>query len=209
MTTFRGIDLGALVPEYVLGTLPQADRRRIEEAMATSAELRTKIDEAREALADVAAESLSPVAPRVDVRARLFGALDGPDRFAPFFAELSRLLALPVEGVRAVLARIDEATAWVKLFPGVSLQTFTPGEGAHGREGNLLRLRPGAVFPRHEHLGPELGFVLEGAGHDEDGRIYHPGTAIHHDVTTRHQFYAGERRDLVILVLHHGVKLLG
>jgi len=99
--------------------------------------------------------------------------------------------------------------------PGISMFEFNPGAGAAGSQASILRLARGTTFPRHQHLGPERGFVLEGAGHDEDDaqpgarQEYGPGVLITHDTGTSHRFHAGDRRDLVLVVLHHGVKLLG
>jgi putative transcriptional regulator len=202
-------EFGTLVSDYVLGALPQDQRRRMEDAVKDSAELRQMVDEAKETLAAVAAHALTPVTPRPDLRARMLSGLDSGDRFRLFFAELSQLLALPVAAVRTLLAKVDDPSGWKKIFAGISMFEFNPGAGALGTQANILRLRPGVTFPRHQHLGAELGFVLEGAGHDEDGQIYGPGAAIPHQEGTSHTFHAGQNRDLVLVVLHNGVKLLG
>jgi hypothetical protein len=202
-------DFTALVPDYVLGALREDEQRRMEGAVEESDELRGLVDQAREALAAVAAHALAPVTPRPELRARMLASLEQPERFAPFFAELSRLLALPAAAVRTLLAKVDDPSGWKKLLPGISTFEFTPGVDAPGTLACILRLRPGTTFPRHQHLGPELGFVLEGAGHDEDGTLYGPGALVPHATDTNHEFHAGEHRDLVLVVLHSGVKLLG
>jgi putative transcriptional regulator len=209
-------DFGALVPDYVLGTLREDERRRMEDAVKDSQDLRRVVDEARETLAAMAARMLAPLTPRPDLRARMLAGLDEPERFRPFFAELSRLLALPVAAVRTLLAKVDDPSGWKKLVPGISMFEFNPGAGAAGNQASILRLAPGTTFPRHQHLGPELGFVLEGAGHDEGDdaqpgirQEYGPGVLIPQATGTSHRFHAGDRRDLVLVVLHNGVKLLG
>jgi len=52
-------------------------------------------------------------------------------------------------------------------FPGVEVKTLY--RDASGRVTSLTRLAPGAVLPRHRHVGLEQSFVLEGTLVDEDG----------------------------------------
>lgn len=194
-----------LAPDYVLGTIGADDKLRMERALAQSAALRREVDNTAEAFA-AAAAALPPVAgPPAEVRARLLNALEGPERFRPFFAELCRMLALPLETVRATLARIDGAAGWTTIRPGISLLRFAAGATLEGAEAALLRVAPGVSFPRHEHLGQELALVLEGGGHDE-GHAYTPGALVEHAAGSAHTFVAARDRDLVLVVLHRGVK---
>jgi putative transcriptional regulator len=177
--------------------------------MTARADIDDLFREHETALAEAAATVLEPVAPRPELRARLLADLEGPQRFRPFFAELGRLLALPVTALESLLARIDDVKSFRGVLPGIGMLSFTPGAGAAGREAAILRLGPGVRFPSHQHLGDELAFVLEGAGHDDDGQSYGPGATIAHAADTSHGFTAGARRDLVLVVLHSGIKLVG
>lgn len=204
-------DYDQLVPDYVLGFLSEADRRRMDAALAGSDALRREVDETREALAAASASALAPVTPHPTLRQRIVGQIDGVDRFRPFFAELARILELPIAAVRTLLAKIDDRAGWLPIKPGIWMFGFEPGQGPGDdgdRQANFLRLAPGAAFPRHQHLGPELAFVLEGAGHDEDGRRYGPGAIIAHPTGSAHGFHAGDRRDLCLVVVHHGITFL-
>jgi anti-sigma factor ChrR (cupin superfamily) len=131
-------------------------------------------------------------------------SLEGPERFAPFFAALSRLFDLPVAAIEALLARIDDARAWEASVPGVKLIDFTGGPRVAGADAGLVRLAPGAGFPRHRHLGHETTIVLEGTLID-GGRAYEPGAVVEHVVDSVHKCFAGPDRDLVTAVLHHGL----
>ncbi|HEU5393442.1 MAG TPA: cupin domain-containing protein, partial [Candidatus Methylomirabilis sp.] len=55
---------------------------------------------------------------------------------------------------------------WVKRWPGVHWKVLWE-EG--DRKVVLMRYDPGAVIPRHRHLGDEHIFVLEGAVADDTG----------------------------------------
>jgi hypothetical protein len=199
------IDPSELATSYVLGTLGPDDRRGVDEAVASTPALRREIDATAAALTQAVAASLPPVDPPPELRQRILASLDGPERFRGFFPELCRILALPVEAVRAVLGRIDDPAGWTAIRPGIARLKFAAGTALAGAEATLLRLGPGVVFPRHEHVGAEMALVLEGAGHDE-GHVYAPGQLIAHAPGTTHEFTAGELRDLVLVVVHHGVK---
>lgn len=147
---------------------------------------------------------LEPVAPAVEIRSRLMTCLDGPERFAPFFADLSRLFDLPADVIKRLLARLDDARAWADGVPGVKLFDFAPGPGAAGAGAGFVRLTPGARFPRHRHLGDETTIVVEGILVD-GGRPHGPGAVVHHEADSIHAYAAGPGRDLVVAVLHHGL----
>src|SRR5262245_65781929 len=129
-----------LIPEYVLGTLPEAEMREIEALVAESPSLRREVERVTEALVQ-SADALEPIAPPESLRARLVKTLTGPDRFEPFFATLSRLADLPLEGLRKVLTTIDEAAGWEPgPLPTIQIIHFAAGPRAFGADAGFLRL---------------------------------------------------------------------
>lgn len=57
---------------------------------------------------------------------------------------------------------------WVERRPGVFWKTlWEDAEGRH--KAILMRYEPGAVVPRHRHLGDEQIYVLEGSVADDAG----------------------------------------
>ncbi len=57
---------------------------------------------------------------------------------------------------------------WVERRPGVFWKVLWEApDGAH--KAILMRYEPGAVIPRHRHLGDEQIYVLEGSVADETG----------------------------------------
>jgi quercetin dioxygenase-like cupin family protein len=196
-------ELLQLLPEYVLGLLPEAQMNELGAIVAGSAEARREVDRLTEALA-ARAEALPPVEPSSALRKRLLDSVCSVDRFAPFLADLARLFDLSLEAIRRVLSRIDDATSWEQGLPGMELQHFQAGPRHATADAGLVRLRPGVTFPRHKHLGPEITFVLEGAMRDGD-RIYGPGAFVELAVDSVHDYGALNERDLVIAVVHHGI----
>lgn len=163
-----------------------------------------------EALSDDAllalVEALPPVAPRPELRARLLESLGTVDRFSPFLATLGELFDLPLAAMREVLGRIDDAAGFLTAMPGVRYQHFTPGPARAAAEAGLVLLEPGAVFPRHRHVGIERTFVLEGFMRDGDV-VHAPGSLVEHPPGTSHDYAATDTRPLAIIVLHHGIEL--
>ena len=67
---------------------------------------------------------------------------------------------------------------FTELRPGVEIhRLYGGGPGEDGPAAAILRYAPGATVPRHEHVGHEHIFVLEGAQLDEHG-VYGPGTLV-------------------------------
>lgn len=79
------------------------------------------------------------------------------------------------------------------------------GEG-EGPSAALLRYRPGAAVPVHEHSGFEHVFVLDGAQEDESGR-YAAGAFVVNPPGTRHRVWSAEGC-VALLVWERPVRLL-
>jgi hypothetical protein len=191
--------------EYVLGTLPPEEMAELDALCARDATVASEADELRAAFAAFAA-TLPPTAPSPQGRARLLAALQSPDRFAPFFATLGKLLQLPLDKVRAVIARIDIEATWEKGLPGIDSFHFDAGPSLAGADAGLLRFAPGAVFPRHRHIvGKEVTFVLEGQLID-GGITYGPGAVIEREMGSVHNVAASGERGLTTVVVHYGIE---
>jgi hypothetical protein len=204
-----------LIPEYLLGSLPREKQRELEALIAGSPRFRREVDAYAEALA-LGTDALAPVTPTAAVRGRLFETLAGPERFAPFFADLVALFELPLESIKKLLSRIDGIVKqpWETSLLGVELkgaELFHFGVGpklaAGGAAGGIVRIRPNVTFPMHSHNGNEVTYVLEG-GYCADGRTYGPGSRIEVTGDVVHDYRSAPGRDLIIAVLHRGVVMM-
>jgi anti-sigma factor ChrR (cupin superfamily) len=78
---------------------------------------------------------------------------------------------------------------WVEARPGVRQKRIWEDKTTE-RRALLARFEPGAMLPRHRHVGDELIFVIEGANADESGPVntgnmnYRPNGCVH-TVTTK------------------------
>jgi hypothetical protein len=193
-----------LLPEYMLGALPEAEMAEVERLLRASPELQGELDQLTLALAEVAG-SLGTVDPSPATRTRLMETVAGTERFAPFLAPLGHILDMSVEAVRAVLARIDDAASWLPGLPGMQLMHFDAGPRMRTADAGFIRLAPGASFPRHRHLGHEVNYVLEGAMRDGDA-VHGPGAVVVYDKDSEHLYTAADERELVLMTVHHGIQ---
>jgi len=201
-------DLLDRLPEYVLGTLPEGEQAELHAQIAASPELQREVAEMTEALAGTT-EGLPSLERSPGARARLVEALAGPHRFLPFFLQLARRLDLTVGAVCRLLARIDDPAAWeASPLPWVKLIHFQGGPRLAGADAGFVRVGAGMPFPRHSHQGPEMSFILEGRMIEPE-RTYLPGDAVEVTPDVVHAYVVGPESDMVVMVWHHGITLLG
>jgi anti-sigma factor ChrR (cupin superfamily) len=83
-----------------------------------------------------------------------------------------------------ITARQNELS-WEPFRPGVEIyRLYKDGEG--GAAAALLRYKPGASIPLHEHTGFEHIFVLSGSQTDENGE-HQAGTLVINPPSTHHR----------------------
>ena len=108
----------------------------------------------------------------------------------------------------AALARLDEPAPPTITLPGLLARRSWPvAPGVrHARlladvdeSLHLFRVRPGACLPRHDHNGPELTCVLEGAFEDSTGTYTH-GDAVPMRPGNAHEPTAVGDQDCVCLL---------
>jgi hypothetical protein len=193
------------LPEYVLELLPFAQMQELALAVAQDPALQHEADQLRVALTRLV-DDLPPLAPSPQVRARLMTTTaSSVERFAPFVAALARITHLSIDKMRAVLARIEDATFWDQGLPGIELAHFDGGADLAGADAGFIRFAPSAIFPRHRHIvGREITFVMEGTMLD-GGRAHGPGSVVEHEQDSVHFCGATADQPLLILVLHHGI----
>lgn len=81
-----------------------------------------------------------------------------------------------------IATRQDELS-WEPFHPGVDIyRLYKDGEGGAAA---LLRYKPGASVPMHEHTGFEHIFVLSGSQTDENGE-HQAGTLVINSPDTQH-----------------------
>src|ERR687886_1581270 len=91
--------------------------------------------------------------------------------------------ALILTDLLNITLRQDELS-WEPFRAGVEIYRFYK-DGESGSAAALLRYKPGASIPRHEHLGFEHIFVLSGSQTDQNGE-HQAGTLVINPPGTNH-----------------------
>ena len=157
-------------------------------------------------------ESLKPVAPSADLRARLLASADAPSRLARFADRVAELLDVGLDKARELLARIDDPSAWEEQLPGVSFLWVEGGPRVAAAVRGFVRVRAGLDFPDHEHLGDEVTLVLQGGFEDPERKLVcRAGDIDRMPTGTAHGFraLAGGTDLLKLAVVHTCLKALG
>lgn len=145
-----------------------------------------------------AAALVAPEAPApVEVLDAVLEALERPMRL--YAARLARVFDWPLERVGALLSQIDEGKADFMggLGEGVQLLHVEGGPRLRGHLAGIVRVEPGAAFPAHTHIGPEVVLVLQGTLLEEDGRVLRPGDIVPAAAGGSHTFRAGPEEVLL------------
>jgi len=160
-------DYTADVALYALGTLPADKAHAVEQRLQSGCPFCL----ARAAQYAVVAEHLSlsvaPVTPPPGLRKRVLDRLP--------------LHAVPAETTehRKVVRGQDQP--WIKLpIPGVEMRPLI------GEKTFMVRMQPGAVFPKHDHPQAEQCYVIEGSITDSDGLTLHAGDFVVMSSGTEH-----------------------
>jgi putative transcriptional regulator len=194
-------DVIELLPLYAAGVLDEAEAAEVERAIGEHPALRRELDRWRDAFASVG-EAAGEVQPDVAVRARLLASTTTAGaavvRFAPQVADL---YDLSVDAARGLLARVDDASAWRPLMPGIDCLKVEPGTRHSGVQCNLVRIAPGTSFPWHRHLGEEVSLVLHGGAHMSDGKDLLPGDMLVVGDETEHDFSIDPDGDTCIVAI--------
>jgi anti-sigma factor ChrR (cupin superfamily) len=196
-----------LYADYVLDTLSEPERAKVTAEIGASPESAHDLTLTRQALALWAEDRVTDETPSPDLRRRLLQTVAGGAqfaRFAPVVALLRRLFDLPAEVAADLLAKADGLTDWLEAAPGVRYFHFAPGAAVGQLEAGIVRIRPGATFPRHRHRGPEVTLVLDGTLLDR-GQVYGAGRVVESATGSEHDYSAGGGRDLILASLHSGI----
>lgn len=187
MTTTRD-ELDGVLVEYVLGTLPPAERADVEAALARSPTLVAQLKALEASMAMVTMSLPPPSAPW----SRVAAALEGPGRFAHLLPRLAAHFDVSEAEAKVLVESFDDASAWGPgPAPGLELLPVAAGPKWEGYLTVVLRLAPGAQLPMHTHASREQVLVLEGGYRDDqDGREFWRGEVDVREAGTSHSFTA-------------------
>jgi putative transcriptional regulator len=202
-------DLRERLPEHALGALAPEEAAEVEAAVAKDPELAAEVDAWRETVGRLAHGTVAPEPAPPALWARIEADLgEGAARrpFAAFAARIGRALTVSAAAAKALLDRIDLASAW-SVGPSETSRLYhiEPGPGLPaGAVAGFVKVAPGQRFPAHTHHGEELVIVLQGGFRDEDGTVVRAGEEARKPAGSKHWFDALEGETLIYLAVIEG-----
>jgi predicted ChrR family anti-sigma factor len=188
-----------------------ADERKlpplVREALSDPEADARELADAREALSHTSAalDALTSNPPPKLLERLLARTSSMPDKYAPFFDQLSELFDLDEAELRRELERAGDSEQWrFSGLPGARLFPVTAGPRARSGEAVLVRFAPGMSFPRHRHRGSERTLILAGGYADEAGREFHPGDIDKRDSDGAHSFRTFSSEPCIAAAVHSG-----
>ena len=182
-----------------LEVLEEAEQHSVREHLDACGRCAAEYRLSAEALANLAL-SLPRVTPSPHVRERVMKSVSTTNRFEMFAARVAELIDVSVDKARELVGRIDDATAWMATHvPGVFSYDLPVGPAAVDAVVGFVRVRPGQVFPDHEHMGDEAMLVVQGSCIDSYGTVMRRGDLIRMPPGTHHDFKALPGPDFIYL----------
>ncbi len=143
---------------YALGALAPDKARAMEERLRCGCSLCLAEVQHYSLVAEQLALSVEPIEPPRDLRQRLL------ERIQPSLE--------PAVAEHMTIVRSNDGD-WVRMpFPGVEIRSLI------GQKTLLIRMQPGAMFPKHDHPEKEQCYVLEGSITDSAGVTLHAGDFV-------------------------------
>jgi anti-sigma factor ChrR (cupin superfamily) len=94
------------------------------------------------------------------------------------------------------------AYTWHEILPGIHAHLVVDDKAQQLRK-VLIRAQPGAVYPKHRHLGPEEILVLQGRLRDAHGE-YGPGDILRSAADSVHTEEALPGEECICFVVYRG-----
>ena len=146
---------------YALGTLSPEDAKAVELRLRSGCAFCTAQVEDYRAIAEHLSLTVTPVEPPAGLRAKL----------------LARIQAQETGGGDAMTQHRKVVRGhdrpWIKMpIPGVEMRPLI------GEKTFLVRMQPGATFPKHDHPHAEQCYILSGSVTDSDGLTLEAGDFV-------------------------------
>ena len=180
-----------ILTQYALGILDDEESRAIQREISASPTLQKELIMIRQALQPLALAE-KPIHPSDHLRNNVLSSIRDQTRFDGFIERFADFFDLDRPTSENFLVKIDLESdpVWKStLFPGVTLMKFSGGSRVAMATCGIIRVKPGKLFPAHQHQGNEEILVLQGEARDDKGYIFAPGDRFHFSAGSRHSFH--------------------
>ncbi|MBS2023170.1 MAG: cupin domain-containing protein [Deltaproteobacteria bacterium] len=123
-----------------------------------------------------------------------------------FVARCSEVFDLSLAKAAALLRQIADPSAWIPAHEGIDILHVEGGPRVANALTGIVRFQPGAPFPEHKHLGPEIVVVMQGEMRVGD-KSFFAGDELPMEPGTVHQPIGGPEGALILSVSMDGFSL--
>jgi putative transcriptional regulator len=200
-----GSEASKSMDEVLLAGGTSSSRAREEQALVDGGAPREEVDAMKTALATVgAALAPLPAPPPTELRARLAASFVRGGRYGMYADRIARLFDIEVGDAAELLGKHEGSDKWKPWLDGVQMISVKAGPKYAGAIAAFGRLRPGARFPHHEHVGDETTVVLDGGFRNEDGSEVWRGEELWRPAGSEHAFVVLDGIDCIAAVIAIG-----
>ena len=202
-------DIDPMLIDYLLGSASPDECVKIEERLQHEPELQQQLIDMQEVVVHYS-PNVEPL--NSTIRSRILTSVSPETRFFGFADRLADVFDLPATRITELLRSASgfPADPWKpSIVPDMFALHFDGGEKLSGVECGLVHLKPGTMFPRHDHEGEESTFILQGEMTDDLGNVYLPGDTFSCQQGHSHSFTATGDTPLMFAVYHNGIAIEG
>lgn len=194
-------DDSAALDELLLPVGGASEGLRREDALARGGVPPEEIAATKGTLAALAAVEIDQRPPAA-LRDRLLASVRRSGRYGVYTDRVARLFDLSNEVAARLVAKLEDASAWKPWMEGMQMIPVRTGPRLGDAIGAFGRLRPGARFPLHDHVGDEVTLVLDGGFRDtHDGRETWRGDELWKPGGSEHEFVVLPGEDCIAAVV--------
>ena len=201
----------AILTQYALGILDEKEYKIVEQEVIESPALQKDLVSIQNVLEQIAFAE-KPHSPNDCVRELVLDCTRKKSRYNGFIKRFSVLFDLDKLTSKELVSKIDNFsdTDWESTpIPGVSIMKFVGGPKVASATCGIVQVKPGKLFPAHEHQDDEKILVLNGVAQDDHGNVFQPGDMFLFTKTSRHSFcIIGDQTFIFAVVLNKENKWL-
>lgn len=151
------------------------------------------------------ARSVEPEAATDALKARILASSQRAGTYGVFADRVARIFDLPVDEVYGLLRSLEDPASWRPgITEGIDMIPVMAGPKHPGAIATFTKLRPGATFPRHAHVGDEVTLVMAGGFRDSSGVEIERGDELYEASGSTHDFVVLEGEDCIAAVIIDG-----
>ena len=176
--------------QYALGILDGREDKAVQQEITASPALQKELASIHNALQHVALAE-KPLSPSERLRNLVLDSTREKTRYNGFIERFSDLFDLDKLTSKNLLSKIDHVSDndWEStLFSGVNIMKFAGGPRVASATCGIVQVKPGKLFPAHQHQGEESLFVLKGVARDDAAREFSAGDMLLFSAGSQHSF---------------------